>query len=92
MSVARCVLRAQLPFHACHSATYFGDVQHIQAWLSRKGTPLLLPVARESGVSLDIWEKSSSLLTFLLLISFGRVLYLSDEAFGYAAERVTIHC
>jgi hypothetical protein len=23
----------------CHFATYFSDVEHIQAWLSSKGTP-----------------------------------------------------
>lgn len=28
-----------LPILGCHSATYFGDVEHIQAWLSSKGTP-----------------------------------------------------
>ncbi|KAJ5995741.1 hypothetical protein N7481_002718 [Penicillium waksmanii] len=37
LPAARCALPS--PFQACHSATYFGDVQHIQAWLSPKGTP-----------------------------------------------------
>lgn len=27
------------PILGCHSATYFRHIEHIQAWLSSKGTP-----------------------------------------------------